>query len=178
MMNDNIAERPFKIFIRRFKKQVLSVALHDTGSQRVQWRRPSTCCFSASFIWLHAPFAGLLMMKNVSHSLVEVCSLKKPGAHRVMRFNGARQSVSSAFNLQVFQTSLNFRLSWNLIRFSKASRCVSYWHLLHCFHLQEVLLLESIHLENKIVFLCVCLPKVSMHNSTQFNVCCLYKGRA
>lgn len=49
-MNDNIAERPFKIFIRRFKKQVLSVALHDTGSQRVQWRRPSTCCFSASFI--------------------------------------------------------------------------------------------------------------------------------
>lgn len=157
------------------KKQVLSVALHDTGSQRVQWRRPSTCCFSASFIWLHAPFAGLLMMKNVSHSLVEVCSLKKPGAHRVMRFNGARQSVSSAFNLQVFQTS-DWVETW--FGFSKAIRCVSHWHLLHCFHLQEVLLLESIHLENKIVFLCVCLPKVNMHNSTQFNVCCLYIGRA
>lgn len=149
MMNDNIAERPFKYLFVDLKKQVLSVALHDTGSQRVQWRRPSTCCFSASFIWLHAPFAGLLMMKNVSHSLVEVCSLKKPGAHRVMRFNGARQSVSSAFNLQVFQTS-DWVETW--FGFSKASRCVSHWHLLHCFHLQEVLLLESIHLENKIVF--------------------------
>lgn len=96
-------KRPIEIFIRRLK-QVLSVALHDTGSQRVQWRRPSTCCFSASFVWLHAPSAGLLMMTNVSRLLVEVCSHKKPSAHRVMRFSGARQSVSSASNVQVFQS--------------------------------------------------------------------------
>lgn len=88
-------KQPTEIFIRRLK-QVLSVALHDTGSQRVQWRRPSTCCFSASFVWSHAPSAGLLMMTNVSRLLVEVCSHKKPGAHLVMRFSGARQSVSSA----------------------------------------------------------------------------------
>lgn len=98
-----LLKRPLEIFIRRLK-QVLSVALHDTGSQRVQWRRPSTCCFSASFVWLHAPSAGLLMMTNVSRLLVEVCSHKKPGAHRVMRFSGARQSVSSASNVQVFQS--------------------------------------------------------------------------
>lgn len=129
-------KQPIQIFIRRLK-QVLSVALHDTGSQRVQWRRPSTCCFSASFVWLHAPSAGLLMMTNVSRLLVEVCSHKKPGAHRVMRFSGARQSVSSASNVQVFQSY---------------PRTECYWYLWHYFYLQKVSLLGSIHLEETVVF--------------------------
>lgn len=151
-------KQPIEIFIRRLK-QVLSVALHDTGSQRVQWRRPSTCCFSASFVWLHAPSAGLLMMTNVSRLLVEVCSHKKPGAHRVMRFSGARQSVSSASNVQVDWVETGSL-------FTKANRCVSYWYLWHYFYLQEVSLLGSIHLEETVVFLCVCLPKIDLHTLT------------
>lgn len=143
-------KRPIEIFIRRLK-QVLSVALHDTGSQRVQWRRPSTCCFSASFVWLHAPSAGLLMMTNVSRLLVEVCSHKKPGAHRVMRFSGARQSVSSASNVQVFQSYPRTELKLDHC-LRKANRCVSYWYLWHYFYLQKVSLLGSIHLEETVVF--------------------------
>lgn len=170
-------KQPIEIFIRRLK-QVLSVALHDTGSQRVQWRRPSTCCFSASFVWLHAPSAGLLMMTNVSRLLVEVCSHKKPGAHRVMRFSGARQSVSSASNVQVFQ-SLDWVETWSL--FTKANRCVSYWYLWHYFYLQEVSLLGSIHLEETVVFYVFVffqkLTCIHRHNNTAAHVRMCFMGQ-
>lgn len=156
-------KRPIEIFIRRLK-QVLSVALHDTGSQRVQWRRPSTCCFSASFVWLHAPSAGLLMMTNVSRLLVEVCSHKKPGAHRVMRFSGARQSVSSASNVQVFPV---LGLSWNLITVYESQPLCQLLIFMALFLFAKSISFGINKFRRNSCFLCVCLlPKIDLHTQT------------
>lgn len=175
MMNDNIAERPFKIFIRRFKK---TGALGGST-----WHRKSTCSMASSVNMLFFGIVYLIACTFCSAADDEKCQSFAGGSvfpQETRRTSGHAIQWSQAVSKFCIQPASfpNFRLSWNLIRFSKASRCVSYWHLLHCFHLQEVLLLESIHLVNNIVFLCVCLPKVIMHNSTQFNVCCLYIGRA
>lgn len=166
MITDNIAKATNWNFIRRLK-QVLSVALHDTGSQRVQWRRPSTCCFSASFVWLHAPSAGLLMMTNVSRLLVEVCSHKKPGAHRVMRFSGARQSVSSASNVQVFPV---LGLSWNLITVYESQPLCQLLIFMALFLFAKSISFGINTFRRNSCFLCVCLPKIDLHTLTDITI--------